>query len=112
MVKTIELILGLPSMSLFDFIANDMRQSFQPSPDMTTYQALEPQQSIYETNPDLSALEGQNKLDAIASSRMDWQEPDDVPSEQLNQILWRNAMNTEFPSWKRHSAAFQVPAAQ
>jgi Phosphoesterase family len=112
MVKTIELILGLPSMSLFDFIANDMRQSFQPSPDLTTYQAVEPQQSIYETNPDLSALEGQNKLDAIASSRMDWHEPDDVPSEQLNQILWRNAMNTEFPSWKRHSAAFQVPAAQ
>lgn len=112
MVKTIELILGLPSMSLFDFIANDMRQSFQPSPDLTPYQAVEPQQSIYETNPDLNALDGQNKLDAIASARMDWHEPDDVPSEQLNQILWRNAMNTEFPSWKRHSVAFQMPAAQ
>ena len=112
MVKTIELILGLPSMSLFDFIANDMRQSFQPSPDLTPYEAVEPQQSIYETNPDLNALDGQNKLDAIASARMDWHEPDDVPSEQLNQILWRNAMNTEFPSWKRHSVAFQMPAAQ
>jgi YVTN family beta-propeller protein len=112
MVKTIELILGLPSMSLFDFIANDMRQSFQPLPDLTPYQAVEPQQSIYETNPDLNALDGQSKLDAIASARMDWHEPDDVPSEQLNQILWRNAMNTEFPSWKRHSVAFQMPAAQ
>jgi YVTN family beta-propeller protein len=112
MVKTIELILGLPSMSLFDFIANDMRQSFQPSPDMTPYQAVEPQQSIYETNPDVNALDGQNKLDAIVSARMDWHEPDDVPSEQLNQILWRNAMNTDFPSWKRHSVAFQMPAAQ
>ena len=112
MVKTIELILGLPSMSLFDFIANDMRQSFQPSPDLTPYQALEPQQSIYEINPDLNALDGQNKVDAIASARMDWHEPDDVPSEKLNQILWRNAMNTEFPSWKRHSVAFQMPPAQ
>ena len=112
MVKTIELILGLPSMSLFDFIANDMRQSFQPSPDLTPYQAVKPQQSIYETNPDLNALDGQSKLDAIASAHMDWHEPDDVPSEQLNQILWRNAMKTEFPSWKRHSVAFQMPAAQ
>ena len=102
----------LPSMSLFDFIANDMRQSFQPSPDSTPYEAVEPQQSIYETTPDLNALDGQNKLDAIASARMDWREPDDVPSEQLNQILWRNAMNTEFPSWKRHSVAFQMPAAR
>lgn len=112
MVKTIELILGLPSLSLFDFIANDMRQSFQSSPDLTPYQVVEPQQSIYETNPALSSLEGQNKLDAIASARMDWHEPDDVPPEQLNPILWRNAMNTEFPSWKRHSAVFQIPAAR
>jgi YVTN family beta-propeller protein len=112
MVKTIELILGLPSMSLFDFIANDMRQSFQPTPDLTSYHAVEPQQSIYEANPDLNALDGQNKLDAILSARMDWHEPDDVPSEQLNQILWRNAMNTEYPSWKRHTVAFQMPAAQ
>jgi DNA-binding beta-propeller fold protein YncE len=111
MVKTIELILGLPSMSLFDFIANDMRDSFQPTRDLTPYQAVEPQQSIYETNPDLHALDGQNKLDAIASARMDWHEPDDVPSEQLNQILWRNAMNTDFPVWKRHSVAFRMPSA-
>jgi len=112
MVKTIELILGLPPMSLFDFIATDMRQSFQPSPDLAPYQAMEPAQSIYETNPELKALDGQNKLDAIASARMDWHEPDDVPSEQLNQILWRNAMKTEYPPWKRHSVAFQTPAAQ
>ena len=112
MVKTIELILGLPSLSLFDFIANDMRQSFQASPDLTPYQSVQPEQSIYETNPDLNALEGQNRLDAIASAGMDWHEPDDVPSEQLNRILWRNATNTEFPSWKRHSVAFQMPAAQ
>src|SRR6202021_1461744 len=106
------LVPRLSSLFLFHFIPHRMRQSFQPSPDLTPYQALEPQQSIYEINPDLNALGGQNKLDAIASARMDWHEPDDVPSEQLNQILWRNAMNTEFPSWKRHSVAFQMPPAQ
>ena len=110
MVKTIELILGLAPMSLFDLIANDMRQSFQSTPNTTPYDAIEPAQSIYEVNPELNALEGQNKLDAIASSRMNWREPDDVPTEQLNQILWRNAMNTAYPFWKRRSAALQMPA--
>jgi YVTN family beta-propeller protein len=107
MVKTIELILGVPPMSLFDLIANDMRQSFQPTPDLTPYQAVEPAQSIYELNPEVGALNGQSKADAIASSKMNWVEPDDVPTEQLNQILWRNAMDSQYPSWKRGSTIFQ-----
>jgi YVTN family beta-propeller protein len=112
MVKTIELILGLSPMSLFDLIANDMRQGFQPTPNATPYEAVQPAQSIYELNPELNSLEGQNKSDAIASSKMNWQEPDAVPTEQLNQILWRNAMGTQYPSWKRHSALFQMPVAR
>jgi hypothetical protein len=42
MLKTIELILGLPAMSLFDLIANDMRASFTHDPDYTAYTALAP----------------------------------------------------------------------
>lgn len=107
MVKTIEMIFGVKPMSVFDLIANDMRASFQSTPDLTPYQAIEPKQSIYEMNPPLSALSGQQKLDAIASSKMDWKEPDDVPTEQLNAILWRNSMGTEYPEWKKSSAVFQ-----
>ena len=110
MVKTIELILGLPPMSIFDMIANDMRSSFQSTPDLTPYEAVEPQQSIYERNPPASALTGQAKADALASAAMNWQEPDDVPTGKLNAILWRNAMGTQYPVWKRQSAAF-APAA-
>ena len=112
MVKTIELILGVPPMSLFDLIANDMRQSFQQTVDLTPYQAVEPKQSIYEVNPELNTLSGQKKADAVASSKMDWREPDDVPTEQLNQILWRNSVGTQYPIWKKHSAAFQPGSAQ
>jgi YVTN family beta-propeller protein len=112
MVKTIELILGVPPMSIFDLIANDMRRSFQSTPDLTPYQAIEPVQSIYERNPDVKALNGQSKLDAIASRSMDWHEPDDVPTEELNQILWRNAKGTEYPVWKRGAAIFQSWASQ
>jgi YVTN family beta-propeller protein len=109
MVKTIELIMGAPPMSLYDLIANDMRQSFQPKPDLTPYNAITPQQSIYVRNPLASALTGQAKADALASEAMDWEEPDDVPTEELDRILWRNAKGTQsqYPVWKRNSAAFQ-----
>jgi Phosphoesterase family len=112
MVKTIELILGVPPMSIFDMIANDMRQSFQQVPNLAPYQAIEPAQSIYEPNPDVHVLNGQNKSDALASGKMNWQEPDDVPTEQLNRILWRNAKGTEYPIWKQGSAVFQSGQAQ
>ena len=114
MVKTIELILGLPPLSIFDLIANDMRQSFQSTPDLTPYQAIVPAQSIYDRNPAASALTGQAKADALASAAMDWHEPDDVPTEQLDRILWRNAMGTKstYPVWKRRTAVFQPGLSQ
>jgi hypothetical protein len=109
MVKTIEMIMGVPPMSIFDMIANDMRSSFQSTPDLTPYSAVQPEQSIYELNPQLNSLNGQARQDAIASSKMNWQEPDDVPTAKLNQILWRNAKGAQavYPEWKRGSAAFQ-----
>ena len=107
MVKTIEMIFGVPPMNLFDLIANDMRESFQPTPDLSPYEAVEPRQSIYERNPPLEALSGQKRHDAIDSSRMNWQEPDDVPTAQLNAILWRDSTGSEYPVWKKHAAAFR-----
>ena len=58
MVKTIELMLGLPTMSLFDLIATDMRASFTTTADATPYTAVEPRQSLFERNPPLSAMAG------------------------------------------------------
>ena len=54
MVKTIELMLGLPTLSLFDLIATDMRASFTDTPDPRPYAAVQPQQSLFEKNPRLS----------------------------------------------------------
>jgi hypothetical protein len=91
-----------------------MRQSFQSTPDLTPYQAIVPAQSIYDRNPAASALTGQAKADALASAAMDWHEPDDVPTEQLDRILWRNAMGTKstYPVWKRRTAVFQPGLSQ
>jgi hypothetical protein len=97
MIKTIEMILGLPPMSLFDLIANDMRNSFQAKPDFTPYLAIAPQQSIYEVNPSLASLKGPARDAAVASIRMNFLEPDDVPTEVLNAILWHDGKGWTTP---------------
>jgi len=99
MLKTIELVLGLKNMSLFDLIANDMRNSFQPQPDLTPYTVQVPKQSLYEVNPPLQSLFGQARRDAEASLHMNFNIPDAAPTEKLNRILWRDTrgLNTPYP---------------
>jgi hypothetical protein len=106
MIKTIEMILGLPPMSLFDLIANDMRNSFQTKPEFTPYVAVQPQQSIYEVNPPLAALKGPAREAAIASMHMNFSEPDDVPTQILNAILWHDAQGWSTPVPNVRNVAF------
>jgi hypothetical protein len=88
MLKTIELILGLPTMSIFDLIANDMRSSFSDEPALTPYTAVRPKQDLFEVNPPATALRGDARKAALASARMKWSVPDAAPTEKLNRILW------------------------
>jgi DNA-binding beta-propeller fold protein YncE len=88
MVKTIELMLGLPTMSLFDLIATDMRASFTSVADTKPYAAVQPKQSLFERNPKLSAMRGPLREAALASVRMRFDVPDAAPTERLNRIVW------------------------
>ncbi|HEY0263494.1 MAG TPA: alkaline phosphatase family protein [Granulicella sp.] len=106
MLKTMELILGLKNMSLFDLIANDMRNSFQSTPDLTPYTVQVPKQSLYELNPPLQSLAGQARKDAEASMHMNFVIPDAAPTEKLNRILWRDARGTNSPYPKVKQAVF------
>ncbi len=110
MVKTVELMLGLPAMSMFDLVATDMRASFirpNEKPDFTPYSALTPKQSLYETNVKLGAITGpyakERRNAALQSARMDFSEPDEAPSDLLNKILWHEAKGwgTKFPGVKQ-----------
>mgnify|MGYP003345089931 CR=1 FL=1 len=116
MVKTIELMLGLPALSMFDLVATDMRASFigpTERPDLSAYTAIEPQQSLYDVNPRPNAIRGPGaaaqRAAALASSRMDFSAPDAAPSDRLNRILWQDARgwNTPFPG-VRHSLFFPM----
>ncbi|MFB3902274.1 MAG: bifunctional YncE family protein/alkaline phosphatase family protein [Acidobacteriota bacterium] len=102
-LKTIELILGLEPMTIFDRIANDMRQSFVDQPDYSSYTAVTPTQDLYELNPETSLLHGPAQEAALACEQMRWDVPDAVPSRLLNQILWHHVKgwNSEFPGVRR-----------
>jgi hypothetical protein len=104
MVKTIELMLGLPSMSIFDLVATDMRASFidpGAAPNLSPYTALEPKYPLFETNRRVGAISGPDASDkkkaAQASARMDFDEPDDAPTELLNRILWHDVKGWKTP---------------
>jgi len=102
-LKTIELILGLPTLSLFDLIASDMRASFSNTADESPYTALAPTQSLAEINPPASALKGPARSGARASAKMRWDVPDAVPSDRLNRILWHSirGWDTPYPGTKQ-----------
>jgi YVTN family beta-propeller protein len=87
-LKTAELMLGMGPLSIFDLIALDMRNSFTRTPDLTPYASVVPKQDLFETNPRPSALRGAARQGALASARMDWSVPDNVPTADLNRILW------------------------
>lgn len=104
--KTIEMVLGLRSLSLFDLIANDMRNSFTEEPDFTPYASITPKQSLFEVNPPAQSLSGQAQRDALASAKMNWAIPDAAPAKQVLDILWRNAKGFDKPVPKQHNALF------
>ena len=110
MVKTVELMLGIPSMSIFDLVATDMRASFIDAgakPDFTPYTAIEPQQSLKDVNTRIGSIDGkfasQRRDAARASQRMSFDGPDEAPTELLNRILWREAKgwDAKYPAVKR-----------
>ena len=90
MVKTIELMLGVAPMTLFDRIATDMRAAFTGRPDFTAYQAERPRQSLLEQNPRASALRGAARKAAEESARMNFSAPDAAPMRRLNRIIWHS----------------------
>ena len=109
-VKTIELMLGLPALSLFDLVATDMRASFiEPGeqPDYTAFRALAPTQRLDETNARVSEIRGRaaaaRRRAALASQRMSFDGPDEAPSDALNRILWHDirGWRTPYPGVKR-----------
>jgi YVTN family beta-propeller protein len=82
-LRTIELILGLPPMSQYDAAATPMYAAFQPTPDSTPYSVRTARVPFNEKN-DWSSP------GARASLRMNLREADMAPELELNEILWQS----------------------
>ena len=90
MVKTIELILGLPPMSQFDAAATPMLSCFTDQPDFTPIKALPATWDLAETNP--KTAPGAKK-----SARMNFKEVDAAPWGELNRIIWASVKGPRVP---------------
>ncbi len=106
MVKTIELMLGLPTMSLFDLIATDMRASFTATMEPSPYAAVEDRKPLFERNPPLKEMHSSIRNAALATLQMRFDVPDAAPSERLNRIVWGMVKGWHSPYPTAHSAVF------
>lgn len=102
LMRTIELILGLPPMNQLDATATPMSDCFAAEPDLAPFTAVPNQVPLDQLNPSPKKI-GNRRLrqDALISARLPLKEPDKCPEELLNGILWRamKGPNAPFPNW-------------
>jgi Phosphoesterase family len=90
MVKTIELILGLPPMNQMDLSATAMRACFQDKADLTPYKLLPNKIPLDQMNPPSNKLKGEALKWAKKSMAMNFEREDEADEETLNRILWHS----------------------
>jgi DNA-binding beta-propeller fold protein YncE len=97
MVKTIELMLGLPPMNQLDLSATPMRYCFQEEPDLKPYKALPNRIDLTEMNPPVEKLHGKAKFWAEKSMALNFEKGDEADEDTLNRILWHSARGYDTP---------------
>ncbi len=98
MVKTIELILGLPPMNQLDLSATAMRNCFDTKPDLLPYTCLPNRIKLDEMNLPLARLQGKALDWARKSLALDLDEADEADEDTMNRILWHSTRGeTRYP---------------
>jgi YVTN family beta-propeller protein len=93
MLRTIELILGLPPLTQFDAAATPMFAAFRTTPNLAPYVAATPIQSITQTNTIFSPMSEQ-------SARLDFSEEDAAPEQILNEAIRESVRGARAPRTK------------
>jgi YVTN family beta-propeller protein len=91
MIRTIQDVFRIPPRTRAFKSARAMASVFTAAADTTPYRSLIPKQPLDQMNPPLQALKGRQLWAAKQSAAMNWTEPDDVPQDILNRILWWDA---------------------
>jgi hypothetical protein len=105
LVRTIELILGLPPMNLFDATATAMSECFIAEPNLAAFTAVPSNIALDEINPEPKKISDRLlRKDAYASARLPLQAPDLCPEDELNRILWHAMKGSQapYPEWAMH----------
>jgi YVTN family beta-propeller protein len=99
-LRTIELILGLPPMTQFDLISMPMTDCFTSVPDFTPYKALPNIIPLDEMNPKLTSISGRQLYWAKRSMELRLDNNDDLEFAEeimLNKILWHSVKGYDIP---------------
>ena len=82
MLRTIELILGLPPMSQYDAAAEPMWRCFTATPDLSPFQSVA-------ANVDLDEKNTKNTASARLSQTFDFSKEDRIPDLIFSEVIWK-----------------------
>ncbi|MFZ0826070.1 MAG: bifunctional YncE family protein/alkaline phosphatase family protein [Verrucomicrobiia bacterium] len=102
LLRTLELMLGLPPMNQMDATATPMFDCFTPTPDFTPFTAVTNNVPLDEMNPQPKLISDPlRRKDAYTSARLPLDQEDQCPEDLFNHILWRATKGqlTPYPAW-------------
>jgi hypothetical protein len=103
-LRTIELILGLPPMSQFDAAATPLYNAFTGTPNLGLYRRSEARVPLDEKNSPTA-------FGAWQSAAMDFSIEDRAPEGLLNEIIWRSVKGAHSQMPPPRRSAFIRPAS-
>ena len=90
MVRSMELLLGLPPMSQYDAAAMPMYASFGTEPKVTPFNVIKPL-------IDVNAKNSKDAYGSEESAKMDFRDNDRAPMHALNEIIWKSVKGADSP---------------
>ena len=101
LLRTIELILGLPPMNQLDATATPMSDCFTNEPDFRPFESVKNNVPLDQLNPPVGAIKNPvQKKFAKISMRLPLDDEDDCPEDTLNRVLWfAQKGEVPYPVW-------------
>lgn len=102
LLRTMELMLGLPPMNQLDATATPMSDCFTNVPDFTPFTAVPNNVPLDQMNPDPKKISDPLlRKNASASARLPLDKADQCPEDQLNRIIWSamKGSSAPYPQW-------------
>jgi YVTN family beta-propeller protein len=102
LLRTMELILGLPPMNQLDATATPMTDCFVSTPNFTPFTSVPNRIPLDQINPAPKKIANAAlRRDAVISAALSLDEEDKCPEDVLNRILWRSVKGPDepYPDW-------------